>query len=67
MANRFDFEQSIMQCWSVIDDIRSIEQCEELTEDKRSMLLLGLAQLYEIKFGNLFSMFEKLIKEGKII
>ena len=66
MANRFDFEQCIMQCWSVIDDIRSIEQCEELTEDQLSMALLGLAQLYEIKFDNLFSMFEELIKEGKI-
>lgn len=62
MHNVFDLESRIQECWAVVDDIKLVYHCENLYEDDDEMMnaLLGLFTLYEIKFNNLWSEYEKL-------
>ena len=68
MSTQFNLEQSIMQCWNIVDDIRIIytrhlDGEKPLTEDELANILIGMEQLYDIKFYNLMSTFEKFLKE----
>lgn len=60
--NRFDFEQEIMHCWHVTDDIKAFAEREDITAEQ----WMALAEVYSIKFDILFNTFEQMIKEGKI-
>lgn len=66
--NRFDLEQDIMNCWSVVDDIKELNRCmldrRKLTEDEVSNYLLGLETIYQVKFERLFETFEMLIRKN---
>jgi len=69
--DRFDLEQNIMKCWNVTDDIyllyeNVMDGVPEMTTDQIANALLGMHQLYEMKFEKLFRNFEQLVKEGKI-
>ena len=68
MKTQFDLEQRIMQCWSIIDDIDMLytnvmDAPEKLTEDHIANILLGMKQLYDLKFNTLMSTYEKFLKE----
>lgn len=60
--DRFDFEQEIMHCWSVTDDIKAFAAREDITTEHWQ----ALAKVYEVKFEVLFDHFEAMIKAGKI-
>jgi len=66
--NRFDLEQDIMNCWSVVDDIKELSRCKmdrrEMTEDEVNNYLLGLETIYQVKFERLFETFEMLIRQN---
>jgi hypothetical protein len=66
--NRFDLEQDIMNCWSVVDDIKELNRCmldrRKMTEDEISNYLLGLETIYQVKFERLFETFEMLIRKN---
>ena len=62
----YDLEQQILRCWSVCDDIqdlRKMRDSREMSEDEIDNYLLGLVSLYQVKFENLFSMYEQLLRE----
>jgi len=60
--DRFDFEQEIMGAWHIIDDLRTLlDSWDTLTEDKRLNILIGMADLYDMKFDTMFNTFERLI------
>lgn len=59
--DRFDFEQGIMQCWNMIDDVKLLVKREATAED-----FAALAQVYQHKFEELFEQFETGVSEGKI-
>jgi hypothetical protein len=65
---RFDLEQDIMNCWSVVEDIKELSRCmldrRKMTEDEISNYLLGLETIYQVKFERLFETFEMLIKDN---
>lgn len=61
MADRFDFEQEIMRCWSVVEDMKTVAKTNCTPENFEA-----LATIYDIKFNSLFDMFETMIKENKI-
>jgi hypothetical protein len=65
---RFTLEDQIMQCWGVVDDLDMIYHTEALYQDEDRMMnvLLGLQELYKIRFQRLFETFEHLVHEGKI-
>lgn len=70
MSDRFDLEQQIMACWNVTSDIDTLCEsvCEsDMTTDQIANILLGMKQLYELKFDKMFSTFEQLIQDGSIV
>lgn len=69
MTNRFDFEQQIMKCWYVTNDIETLYKGVGdvgMTEDQIMNALLGMKEIYELKFNELFGMFEELIRQKKL-
>jgi hypothetical protein len=71
MKTRFDLEQQILDCWGICDDLNTIfeyfyEQQEPVDVDKLANILLGLKELYHIKFEQTFNTFEKLIHNREI-
>ena len=72
-ATRFDFEQQLMECWNVVKDIETIYEFVGDSDpdapdyhDRTMNMLIGTAQLHEVKFQKLFSMFEDLIHKGDL-
>lgn len=63
---QFELEQNIMNCWTVCEDIKTVyEAIEEDKLDKNNIcaVLLGMSELYYLKFEKLFLVFEELLKE----
>ena len=59
----FELEQSIMKCWNVVDDIdllykQSMDRPKPFTADEWANILLGMKELYQLKFEECFSQFE---------
>jgi len=59
--DRFDFEQQILQCWRVTDDVKDVY--EGITEGNLDTtqagdILNGIRQMYELKFNKLWDLFE---------
>jgi hypothetical protein len=72
MKNRFDLEQEIMNCWNVTADMDNLysyimngEENAEFDRDKAANILLGLIQLYDLKFNKLFNTFSDCVKTGE--
>ena len=62
MSNRFDFEQEIMECWKVTNDLQMyIDQGASIEDTK------VLIDYYERKFQKVWDTFETLIAERKIL
>lgn len=68
MNIQFDLEQRIMQCWDVVDDLDTLfthvlDYNPAPTHDEIANTLLGIKQLYDMKFQTLMSTYEKYLKE----
>lgn len=60
MADSFELEQAIMNCWHVVDDIKTVtNRADRLTPDELMNSLIGLSTLYQMKFEDLFGEFER--------
>lgn len=76
MADRFELEQKIMDCWGVVDDVSELfdyilnspdfESMDPKQADKIANVLLGLTSIYAIKFENLFNIFEDCCREPNV-
>ena len=66
--DRFDLETDIMNCWSIVDDLKELSRCfldrRKMSEDEISNYLLGLETIYQVKFERLFETFEKLVQQN---
>ena len=67
MSKLYDLEEKIMDCWSVCNDLevvfRQIGDGErEPTEDEMMNVLIGMQQLYQWKFEQLFNKYEDILK-----
>ena len=63
--DQFDFEQQIMECWRVTNDLEAVSEYVMETDsslpeynDTVANMLIGLEALYNTKFDKLFRMFE---------
>ena len=68
-TDRFDLEQNILKTWNVTEDIYLLYENvmeKEMTTDEIANTLLGIHQLYEMKFNKLWDNFETLIEEKKL-
>jgi len=64
--DRFDFEQQIMSCWNITTDLKDLNEGvieSNLSKDQISNTLMGIEQLYELRFNKLFQQFETLVRE----
>ena len=62
MSDRFDFEQEIMECWKITNDLQMyIDQGASIEDTK------VLIDYYERKFDKLWNTFETMIHERKIL
>ena len=62
MSDRFDFEQEIMECWKITNDLQMyIDQGASIEDPK------VLIDYYERKFQKVWDTFETLIHERKIL
>jgi hypothetical protein len=76
MSDRFDFEQQILKCWNVTDELKDLDEglfegWINLDQDTVSNHILGIANSYEIKFNKLWYQFETvvmdLVRENKML
>jgi hypothetical protein len=58
MADRFDLEQQILDCWRITDEIPMMESQGAGAADMTS-----LACVYEFKFKRLWETFEQMVAE----
>lgn len=67
-VDRFTLEEKIMNCWQIVDDLKTVYRSGQLYKDEDEMqnVLLGISTLYQLKFEELFATYETLIREGKI-
>jgi hypothetical protein len=61
-ADRFDLEQQIMGCWSLVDDLRAFANSGATTDEFQA-----LASVYDRKFNILFETFSTMISEGQFV
>ena len=62
-----DLEQQIMDCWSVCEDLKTVytqlyDWEREPTTDEIANALMGMQQLYQWKFEQLFHKYEMVIE-----
>lgn len=76
MSDRFDFEQQIVKCWSVVDDLKDLDEglfegWLNFDQDEVSNQLLAVANLYDVKFNKLWNLFEtvhmNMVRENKML
>jgi hypothetical protein len=49
--DRFDLEQEIMNCWHVVDDIKTVcTRSDRMSQDELMNVLIGIHTLYQMKF-----------------
>lgn len=65
MADRFELEQQIMACWNITDDLNMLNEHvleRDLTTDQISNILLGLEEIYKLRFDKMFKTFEACVR-----
>jgi hypothetical protein len=64
--NRFDMEQQILNCWNICEDLDTVMEGVlegDMTQDRISNVLLGMKELYHLKFEKLWLQFEAMCRE----
>jgi hypothetical protein len=59
-VDRFDLEQQIMQCWSMVDDVKLFAEQGAPSDE-----FAALATVYHRKFETLFDTFELMLRTGQ--
>ncbi len=67
MTKLYDLEPMIMDCWHVCDDLQVVfrqigDGKREPTEDEMMNILIGMQQLYQWKFEQLFNKYEDILE-----
>tara|TARA_R110000851_G_scaffold14338_1_gene48590 strand:- start:782 stop:1018 length:237 start_codon:yes stop_codon:yes gene_type:complete len=70
MAKMYELEPNIMDCWSVCNDIETVfkqigDGERDPTPDEVMNALMGMQQVYQWKFEQLFYKFEQILKEQR--
>jgi len=64
-VTRFDLENQIHSAWNICSDLTLfLENYDELTEDEKLNVLIGIGELAELRFKKLLSTFEDLVHTG---
>ena len=66
---RFDMEHQLQECWRVTDDLRDIHEAMmngNIDSNRAENALMGIQELYEVKFQKLWSLYELGVRNGNI-
>lgn len=63
MNHMQDLEEKIMNCWNVVDDIEALSADRRIKDDRVMNVLIGMAELYQVKFENLWNTYEVALRE----
>lgn len=61
MTDRFDLEQDILRCWTIVDDLKKFSQQTASSDQYQA-----LAVTYDVHFECLWKTFETMLRDGKI-
>ena len=67
MYDRFEHEQQIMKCWSVVDDLKDLQEFvleTDLSKEQIFNILMGMSEMYQHRFDKLFRTFEASIRDN---
>lgn len=67
--DRFDLEQAILDVWGITNDIDVLFEHimeRDVTKDEVANILLGMKELYNIKFERTFEIFEQCVRNNKL-
>lgn len=76
MSDRFDFEEQLVKCWCVVDELKDLDECLfegwiKFEQDTVSNYILGIANTYDARFIKLMDVFEneymKAIRKNKML
>ena len=70
MSKLYDLEPMIFDCWRVCNDLETVfkqvgDGESEPTHDEMMNTLMGMQQLYQWKFDQLFFMYEQVMKDQR--
>jgi hypothetical protein len=69
--DRLEMETQIMSCWNVTSDLKDLTEGVleyDMSPDQIANALMGMQELYEIRFDKLFRIFEQLVNQhGKTL
>lgn len=63
----FNIEQDIMHCWSIVDDIETLSRAvmeQDMSKDRIVNVLIGLKELYNLRFDHLLKRHEELHRQA---
>jgi hypothetical protein len=68
MPKMYDLETMILDCWRVCNDLETVfrqvgDGESEPTQDELMNTLMGMKQLYEWKFEQLFNRYEDVLRD----
>lgn len=67
--DRFDLEQEIMDCWRIVDDLKTLTTGildNDMSIDKVANILIGLEDLYTLRFKSLFEVLEECVRNKEV-
>jgi hypothetical protein len=69
--DRIEMETQIMSCWNITSDLKDLTEGVleyDMSPDQIANALMGIQELYEIRFDKLFRTFEQLVNQhGKTL
>ena len=66
MSKMYELEPMILDCWRVCDDLEIVFKQvgdSEPTEDELMNALIGMQQVYQWKFEQLFNKYEEILRD----
>ena len=66
MSKMYELEPMLLDCWRVCDDLEVVFKQvgdDEPTEDELMNALIGMKQLYQWKFEQLFIKYEEILRD----
>ena len=66
MSKMYELEPMILDCWRVCNDLEAVFKQvgdDEPTEDELMNALIGMQQLYQWKFEQLFNKYEDVLRD----
>lgn len=60
MSDRFDFEQQLLKCWDICQDLHLFAEQHE-NDDELCNKILGIEHVYDMRFNKLWDLFEEVV------